>query len=46
MRYSDRLSSLMGKDGLQIITALMAIIILAIAVQFIINGMESAIRLF
>jgi multiple antibiotic resistance protein len=46
MRYSHRLSSIMGKDGLRFITALMAIIILAIAVQFMINGIESAIKLF
>jgi multiple antibiotic resistance protein len=44
--YSSRLSSIMGKDGLRIITALMSIIILAIAVQFMINGIEGAIRLF
>jgi multiple antibiotic resistance protein len=46
MLYSNRLSSVMGKDGLRLITALMAIIILAIAVQFIINGIASAIKLF
>jgi multiple antibiotic resistance protein len=43
LRYSHRLSKLMGKDGLRILTALMAIIILAIAVQFIINGISTAV---
>lgn len=42
--YSHRLSRLLGKDGLRILTALMAIIILAIAVQFIVNGAATAVK--
>jgi multiple antibiotic resistance protein len=38
MVYSHRLFKLLGDDGLRVVTALMAIIVLAIAVQFVING--------
>jgi multiple antibiotic resistance protein len=38
LRYSGLLSRRLKGDGLQVVTALMAIIVLAIAVQFIING--------
>ena len=38
MVYSHRLFKLLGDDGLRLVTALMAIIVLAIAVQFVING--------
>jgi len=38
MVYSHRLFKIFGDDGLRVVTALMAIIVLAIAVQFVING--------
>jgi multiple antibiotic resistance protein len=43
MRYSSRLFKLLGDEGLRAITALMAIIVLAIAVQFMIDGVANAI---
>jgi len=43
MRYSSRLLKLLGDEGLRVVTALMAIIVLAIAVQFVIDGAASAI---
>jgi multiple antibiotic resistance protein len=43
MRYSSRLFRLLGEDGLRVVTALMAIIVLAIAVQFVIEGISNAI---
>lgn len=43
MRYSSRLFKLLGDEGLRVITALMAIIVLAIAVQFVIDGVANAI---
>jgi multiple antibiotic resistance protein len=43
MRYSSRLFMLLGDEGLRVMTALMAIIVLAIAVQFIIDGAAGAI---
>ena len=43
MLYSSRLFKLLGDEGLRVVTALMAIIVLAIAVQFIIDGAASAI---
>jgi multiple antibiotic resistance protein len=46
MRYSNRLGKIMGHDGLRVLTALMAILILAIAVQFVINGIDGAIKQF
>jgi multiple antibiotic resistance protein len=45
MRYSSRLFRLLGDEGLRVITALMAIIVLGIAVQFVIEGIASAIPL-
>lgn len=42
MFYSNRLLKLLGDDGLQVVTALLAIIVLAIAVQFIIGGITDA----
>jgi len=42
LRYSDRLLAHLGEEGLRVMTAIMAIIVLAIAVQFIINGLTSA----
>lgn len=38
LRYSTSLFKWLKNDGLRVVTALMAIIVLAIAVQFIING--------
>jgi len=43
MKYSSRLFKLLGDDGLRVVTALMAIIVLAIAVQFIIEGIADVI---
>jgi multiple antibiotic resistance protein len=43
MRYSSRLFKLLGDEGLRVVTAIMAIIVLAIAVQFIIDGTAGAI---
>jgi multiple antibiotic resistance protein len=42
MRYSSRLFMLLGDEGLRVVTAIMAIIVLAIAVQFIIEGAAGA----
>jgi multiple antibiotic resistance protein len=38
MIYADRLVSRLGTEGLHVVTKIMAIIVLAIAVQFMING--------
>jgi len=38
MRYASRLSGALGNEGLHVVTKIMAIIVLAIAVQFLING--------
>ena len=38
MVYADRLVGRLGKEGLRVVTRIMAIVVLAIAVQFIING--------
>jgi multiple antibiotic resistance protein len=43
MRYSSLLFRLLGDEGLRAVTAIMAIIVLAIAVQFLINGVANAI---
>lgn len=43
MRYSSRLFKLLGDEGLRVVTSLMAIIVLAIAVQFVIEGVVSSI---
>jgi len=42
LKYSHLLFRWLGDDGLRVVTALMAIIVLAIAVQFIINGIADA----
>lgn len=42
MRYSSRLFMLLGDEGLRVVTAIMSIIVLAIAVQFIIDGAAGA----
>ncbi len=39
MRYSSKLFKVLGGEGLRVITALLSIIILAMAVQFVISGM-------
>jgi multiple antibiotic resistance protein len=44
MRFSSGLSRRFGDDGLRVVTALMAIIVLAIAVQFIIDGAAGAVE--
>jgi multiple antibiotic resistance protein len=38
MVYGYKLFNLLGKTGIQVATSLMAIIVLAIAIQFIISG--------
>ncbi|MCW4046308.1 MAG: MarC family protein [Candidatus Bathyarchaeota archaeon] len=43
MRYSQRLFKYLGDEGLKVVTAIMAIIVLAIAIQFIIDGTARAI---
>ncbi len=43
MKYSSRLFKFLGDDGLRVVTSLMAIIVLAIAVQFIIEGIADVI---
>lgn len=43
MRYASKISELVSDEGLRAINQLMAIIVLAIAVQFIINGISAAI---
>jgi multiple antibiotic resistance protein len=43
MRYSSRLFKTLGDEGLRVVTAIMAIIVLAIAVQFLIDGISTAI---
>lgn len=43
MRYSDVLFRHLGEDGLKVVTAIMSIIVMAIAVQFLIDGIGTAI---
>ncbi len=43
MRYASRISSLVSDEGLRIINQLLAIIVLSIAVQFVINGVAGSI---
>jgi multiple antibiotic resistance protein len=43
LRYSNILFNGLKDDGLRVVTALMAIVVLAIAVQFIINGILQVI---
>lgn len=43
MRYASKISGFIGGEGLRVITKLMAIIVLAIAVQFVISGITEAI---
>jgi multiple antibiotic resistance protein len=44
LTFSSRLLKRLGDDGLRVVAALMAIIVLAIAVQFIIDGAAGAAR--
>jgi multiple antibiotic resistance protein len=44
MMFSSRLLKRLGDDGLRVVAALMAIIVLAIAVQFIIDGAAGAAK--
>jgi multiple antibiotic resistance protein len=43
MTYAPRIFKFLGEEGLHVITRLMSIIVLAIAVQFIINGVAETI---
>ena len=43
MTYAGRLSSSLGTEGLHVVTRIMAIIVLAIAVQFLINGVTDVV---
>ena len=43
MIYAPKLFRILGRDGLHVLSTLMAIIVLAIAVQFIINGIIAVI---
>jgi len=43
MMHAHRLFKLLGKDGIRVVTALMAIIVLAIAIQFVIAGIIAVI---
>jgi multiple antibiotic resistance protein len=43
MIYAPKLFKILGHDGLHVMSTLMAIIVLAIAVQFIINGIIAVI---
>jgi multiple antibiotic resistance protein len=46
MTFSSGLFKRFGEDGLRMVTALMAILVLAIAVQFILDGAAGAVRQF
>jgi len=43
MRYASKISKLVSDEGLRAVNQLMAIIVLAIAIQFVINGITAAI---
>jgi small neutral amino acid transporter SnatA (MarC family) len=38
MLHADRVAGVLGTEGLHVVTKITAIIVLAIAVQFLING--------
>ncbi len=42
MTHAHRLIKVFGNDGIRVATALMAIIVLAIAIQFVVNGILAA----
>jgi multiple antibiotic resistance protein len=44
MIYADRLVNRLGTEGLHVVTKIMAIVVLAIAVQFIINGVTDVVN--
>lgn len=44
MKYSSRLLGFLGDEDLRVVTALMAIIVLAIAVRLVIDCVTSAVR--
>jgi len=44
MIYADRLVGKLGTEGLHVVTKIMAIVVLAIAVQFMINGVTDVAR--
>lgn len=43
MKYASKICGFIGGEGLRVVTKLMAIIVLAIAVQFVISGITEAI---
>jgi len=43
MTYAPRIFKFLGEEGLHVVTRLMSIIVLAIAVQFVINGIAETI---
>ena len=45
MMYAPKIFKFLGEDGLHVITKLMSIIVLAIAVQFIINGVAETMSM-
>jgi multiple antibiotic resistance protein len=44
MTYADRLVNRLGTEGLRVVTKIMAIVVLAIAVQFMINGVTDVVN--
>jgi multiple antibiotic resistance protein len=44
MIYADRLVNRLGMEGLHVVTKIMAIVVLAIAVQFMINGVTDVVN--
>lgn len=46
MTHAHRLFKYLGKDGTQVVSALMAIIVLAIAIQFVITGIFAAVSTY
>jgi multiple antibiotic resistance protein len=44
MIYADRLVNRLGTEGLHVVTKIMAIVVLAIAVQFMINGVTDVVN--
>jgi multiple antibiotic resistance protein len=46
MTYADRLAGRLGSEGLRVVTKIMAIVVLAIAVQFLINGTTEVVNNF
>ena len=44
MKYSEEIFSLMGDEGRKVVSRLMGLIVLAISIQFIINGIGDVLR--